>query len=162
MPQPAKNARTAGVDLVGPVQPNRRRGTRGADAFDTDDFAIDWETLTTTCPHRSQCTKAKANGRTLTLRPREEHELLLEQRRVQQTDAWKTRYTKRSDVEGTISQATRAFVLRECRCRGHAKTALQHVLIATAANLARLDAWLNGRPLGKTRVSHLAALAPTT
>ena len=87
---------------------------------------------------------------------------MLEQRRVQQTDAWKTRYAKRSGVEGTTSQATRAFGLRECRYRGHAKTALQHMLVATAINLARLDAWLHGRPLGKTRVSHLAALAPDT
>jgi len=44
------NARESGTDLVGPVQPNRRRSARGADAFDTEDFAIDWETLTATCP----------------------------------------------------------------------------------------------------------------
>ena len=92
------------------------------------------------CPQRARCTNAKANGRTLTVRPREQHELLVEQRRVQQTDAWKTRYAKRSGVEGTISQATRAFGLRVCRYRGHAKAAVQHVLVATAINLVRLDA----------------------
>jgi Transposase DDE domain len=188
-------ARASNIELVGPVQPNRRRHTRGADAFDTDEFVIDRETLTasrpqghdsvwtdfgrdrndnpvtafhfsrtdcTACPQRARCTKAKANGRTLTVRPREERELLIEQRRIQQTDAWKTRYAKRSGAEGTISQATRSFGLRACRFRGHAKSAVQHVLVATAINLARLDAWLCGRPLGETRVSHLTALAPDT
>jgi Transposase DDE domain len=97
--------------LAGPVQPNRRQHTRGADAFDTDEFVIDWETFTasyphrndsvqtyfgrdrngnpvtafhfsrtdcTACPQRARCTKAKANGQTLTVRTREERELLIE------------------------------------------------------------------------------------
>ena len=38
------------------------------------------------------------------------------------------------------------------------KTQLAHVLSATAINLVRADAWLNGTPLGTTRVSHLARL----
>jgi hypothetical protein len=32
------------------------------------------------------------------------------------------------------------------------------ILSATAINLIRADAWLNGTPLGTTRVSHLARL----
>ncbi|MFD9823067.1 transposase [Streptomyces violascens] len=40
----------------------------------------------------------------------------------QATDAWHDRYATRAGVEGTISQAVRAFGLRRCRYRGLAKT----------------------------------------
>jgi transposase len=116
----------------------------------------------TPCPVRSRCTKAKKAARTLTLRSREQDELLRELRQLQDTDQWKRIYGHRSGIEGTISQTVRAFDLRRCRYRGLAKAKLQNLLIATAVNLTRLDAWLNGTPLGRTRVSHLAALAPTT
>jgi IS5 family transposase len=114
----------------------------------------------TPCPVRSRCTRAKTSARTITLRPRVEHELLHELREREQTDEWKTLYARRSGVEGTISQAVRAFDLRRCRYRGLLKTRVQTILVATAVNLTRLDAWLCGTPLGRTRVSHLAALAP--
>ena len=39
------------------------------------------------------------------------------------------------------------------------KTHLQHVIIATALNLVRTVAWLEGEPLAKTRPSKFAALA---
>ena len=39
------------------------------------------------------------------------------------------------------------------------KMHLQHLIIATAINLVRLLAWLDGRPLAKTRTSKFAALA---
>jgi hypothetical protein len=51
--------------------------------------------------------------------------------------------------------------LGRCRYRGLAKTRVQNILIPTAVNLTRLDAWFAGKPLGRTRVSHLAALATT-
>jgi hypothetical protein len=38
------------------------------------------------------------------------------------------------------------------------KTHLEHVLGAVALNLIRLDAWWHGRPLDRTRTSHLARL----
>jgi len=116
----------------------------------------------TPCPVRSRCTKAKTAARTLTLRSREQDELLRDLRQRQQTEQWRKTYALRSGVEGTISQAVRAFDLRRCRYRGLAKTAVQNVLIATAVNLTRLDAWLSGTPLGRTRTSHLTALAPVT
>ena len=112
------------------------------------------------CPLRSRCTKA-ANGRygrSLTLLPREQHELLARQRAEQQTAQWKARYGIRAGIEGTISQAVRRTRLRRTPYRGQAKTHLANVLSATAINLIRVDAWLNGTPLGATRVSHLARL----
>ena len=112
------------------------------------------------CPLRSRCTKAKNGrfGRSLTLLPREQHELLARQRAEQQTAQWKARYDIRAGIEGTISQAVRRTRLRRTPYRGQAKTHLANVLSATAINLIRVDAWLNGTPLGTTRVSHLARL----
>ncbi|WP_078661716.1 IS1182 family transposase [Streptomyces sp. NRRL B-24484] len=112
------------------------------------------------CPARQQCTKA-ANGkwgRTLTLLPREQQQVLWQRRQEQQTEEWKKRYDTRAGVEGTISQAVRRAGIRRTRYTGLAKTHLGNVFAATAINLIRLDAWLNGTPLGKTRTSHLAAL----
>ncbi|MFD7165272.1 transposase [Streptomyces violascens] len=114
------------------------------------------------CPVRQQCTRAKTKPRELTLRPRAEHEALLQARRDQATDAWKNRYNARAGIEGTLSQAVRAFGLRRCRYRGLPKTHLQHVLTATATalNLARTDAWLTETPLARTRTSRLTRLRP--
>jgi transposase len=181
-----------GIELVGPVGHGNQWQSKNPDAFDTDAFTIDWDTLTaicpqghsntwsgtatdrhgkprvmftfsmtdcTPCPARSRCTRAKTAARTITRRPREQHELLRTLRADQQTEQWRRRYAARSGIEGTISQAVRAFGLRRCRYRGLAKTRVQNILIATAVNLTRLDAWFAGKPLGRTRVSHLAALA---
>ncbi len=111
------------------------------------------------CPLRSRCTKA-ANGtwgRSLTLLPREQQEVLARQRSEQQTTEWRARYDIRAGVEGTISQAVRRTRIRRTPYRGQPKTHLANVLSATAINLIRVDAWLN-TPLGTTRLSHLARL----
>ena len=97
-------------------------------------------------------------GRSLTLLPREQQQVLEQRRIEQQTEAWKARYDVRAGVEGTISQAVRRTGIRRTRYTGLAKTHLGNVLAATALNLIRLDAWLTETPLGKTRTSHLAAL----
>ncbi|WP_181801566.1 hypothetical protein [Streptomyces shenzhenensis] len=47
---------------------------------------------------------------------------------------------------------------RRSRYRGLDKTRLQHHFTGAAVNLARLDAWLTGRPLARTRISPFAAL----
>jgi hypothetical protein len=112
------------------------------------------------CPLRSKCTKA-ANGRygrSLTLLSREQHEVLTRRRAEQQTPEWKARYNVRAGVEGTISQAVRRTRLRRTPYHGLPKPHLANILSATALNLIRADAWLNGTPLGTTRVSHLARL----
>ncbi|KIE23463.1 hypothetical protein LK08_29780 [Streptomyces sp. MUSC 125] len=61
-------------------------------------------------------------------------------------------------MEGTIHQAVTTAGSRRTRYAGLRKTALTHVLTATAVNLIRLDAWWTGQPLAPTRTSHLAAL----
>jgi transposase len=110
------------------------------------------------CPTRSLCTRSAHKPRQLTLQPQPLQQALTQARLAQQTPTWRREYAARAGVEGTISQAVRAFGLRRCRWRGLAKAHLESVLIAVATNLARLDAWLSGRPLARTRTSHLARL----
>ncbi|MDP9847794.1 IS1182 family transposase [Streptosporangium lutulentum] len=111
------------------------------------------------CLSRDLCTRG-AKGRRITLRPQQEHEALQRARQRQSTDQWQQRYAHRAGVEGTIAQGVKGFGLRRSRYRGTAKTHLQHLLIAAAMNLTRLDAWLTGTPLAPTRTSHFAALLP--
>ena len=73
-------------------------------------------------------------------------------------EGWRDRYGKRAGIEGTLSQAVRAFGLRRCRYLGLAKTKLQHVFTAIAINVVRVDAWLTGQPIAKTRRSAFASL----
>ena len=70
-------------------------------------------------------------------------------------------YNARAGVEGTISQATRAFDLRRSRYLGLAKTRLHHFLLATAINLSRIAAWFSEYKPRKTTLSAFAALNPT-
>lgn len=115
------------------------------------------------CLVRSQCTRAKKNNpRGLTIQVQEEYEALQKARERQKTEQFKQEYALRSGIEGTISQGIRGFALRDCRYIGLAKTHLQHILTATAINLNRIVAWLEGIPLAKTRKSHFALLTDAT
>ena len=108
------------------------------------------------CRSRPLCTRAKTEGREMTLRPRARHEALQAARRQQETAEWKAEYALRAGIEGTISEGVRGFGLRRCRYVGFAKAHLQHVITAAAMNLSRLAAWLAGVPRAKTRTSRLA------
>jgi transposase len=110
------------------------------------------------CPVRSQCTRGATYARTLSIRPEAEFTALRAARARQQTDDFKRRYAQRAGIEGTLSQAVRAFDLRQARYIGQAKTHLQHILIAVALNLARLGAWLAGTTPASTRISPFASL----
>jgi transposase len=92
------------------------------------------------------------------VRPRQQHEALQNVRRDQETEAWHVRYGKRAGIEGTLSQAVRAFGLRRCRYTGLPKTNLQHLFTAIAINVVRLDTWLAERPIAQTRQSAFASL----
>ena len=113
------------------------------------------------CPSRARCTRSRSKyaGRALGLLPRPEHEALAAARARETTDEGRRLYAQRQGVEGTISQAVRAFGLRRARYRGLAKMGLQHVATAAAINLDRIAAWFAGRPLAPTRTSRFAALA---
>jgi transposase len=114
----------------------------------------------TPCPDRARCTRAPANPRHLTFRPRPQYEAQRQLRAEQATDAWRDRYAHRAGVEGTIAQASRRSDLHHARYRGLPKTHLQHVLTALALNLVRLDAWLSDIPPGGSWASRLTRLRP--
>jgi hypothetical protein len=109
------------------------------------------------CASRSRCTRAAS--RRLGLHPRPEHEALAAARARDASEAGRQLYAKRRGVEGTLSQAVRAFGLRRARYRGLLKTGLQNMAIAAAINLDRLAAWFDERQLAPTRTSRFAALA---
>jgi transposase len=111
------------------------------------------------CATRHLCTSAKEARRSVYFHPRAEYEALNAARARMHDPAWKKRYHVRAGVEGTLSQAVRAFGLRRSRYIGLAKTGLQQVCTAAAMNVARVVRWLDGVPRAKTRVTRFAALA---
>jgi transposase len=110
------------------------------------------------CPARAQCTTATRAGRQLGIRPREIHEALAAARAEQATTTWQQEYAIRAGVEGTIAQATHVTGIRRARYLGLPKTRLEHNAAAAAINLIRLHAWWTGKPLDRTRTSHLQRL----
>lgn len=113
------------------------------------------------CEVRNLCTQAKKEPRLLKFRHRAQHEALQAARLRQTTREFKQDYAARAGVEGTFSQAVRAFDLRRTRYVGLAKTHLQHIATAAAINLTRLIAWWEQLPKAKTRISPFAALGST-
>lgn len=111
------------------------------------------------CATRWLCSSAKEARRSVYFHPRAEYEALNAARARMHDPAWKKRYQVRAGVEGTLSQAVRAFGLRRSRYIGLAKTGLQQVCTAAAMNVARVVRWLDGVPRAKTRVTRCAALA---
>jgi transposase len=110
------------------------------------------------CPARDLCTTARKTGRQLWLRPREIHEAVAAARAEQATGQWKARYALRAGAEGTMWQATHVTGIRHARYRGLPKTELEHQAAAAATNLIRLDNWWTGKPLDRTRTTHLQQL----
>jgi transposase len=110
------------------------------------------------CPVRPQCSKAKNTGRTLVLRAEGRHQALQVARERQQTNEFKSLYSKRSGIEGTLSQGIRGSGLRRSRYVGQAKTHLQNLAISVATNIKRMNDWLNEVPLASTRHSRFMLL----
>ena len=113
------------------------------------------------CPTKTMCTSATRSGRQLSLRPRPVHEAVQQARVAQTTDQWHNDYKIRAGVEGTMRQATHVTGIRRARYLGLPKTTLEHNLAATAINLIRHDAWLTGKPLDRTRTTHLQRIFPS-
>jgi transposase len=111
------------------------------------------------CTVRALCTPAKQARRSIYFHPRPEYEALNKARARMTDPAWVERYHVRAGIEGTLSQAVRAFGMRRSRYIGLAKTGLQQVCTAAALNASRVVHWLAGTPRAKTRVTRFAALA---
>jgi transposase len=110
------------------------------------------------CVLQPQCTRAHPPRRTIGVYPEAEHKALTAARERETTETFAHQYARRAGVEGTISQATRSFGVRQTRYVGLAKTHLQHVLTAIAMNMVRALRWLAGAPLAQTRLSAFAQL----
>lgn len=110
------------------------------------------------CPVKTNCTSSARSGRRLGLPTRQAHEARTAARAAQDTQQWKDRYKIRAGVEGTIAQAVHITGIRRARYLGLPKTTLEHAAAATAINLIRLDAWWAGKPIDRTRTTHLQRL----
>jgi transposase len=111
------------------------------------------------CPARPQCTTSSKKRRQLTVLPRALAEAQAAARTTETTIPFQADYARRAGVEGTMHQAT-SHGARRARYRGLPKTRLDHVYMAAALNLLRLEAFWTGTPLDRQRTSHLARLEP--
>lgn len=98
------------------------------------------------CEVREQCTHTKQGGRRLTLLPSEAQQAVEARRCEQVTPAFQQQYAIRAGIEATLSHGVRVMGLRASRYRGQAKTHVQHVSVAVALNLVRLDQFLLRQP----------------
>jgi transposase len=110
------------------------------------------------CELQPLCTRSHLPRRTIGVYPEAEHKALTAARERETTEAFAQQYARRAGVQGTISQATRAFGVRQTRYIGLAKTHLQHVLTAMAMNMVRALRWLAGEQIAQTRHSAFAKL----
>jgi transposase len=109
------------------------------------------------CPARPQCTTSSRNRRQITILPRDLAQAQAAARAAEKTIPFQADYARRAGVEGTIHQAA-SHGARRARYRGLPKTRLDHVYMACALNLLRLQAYWTGTPLDRQRTSHLARL----
>jgi transposase len=98
------------------------------------------------CADRLDCTKAKDQPREISLQLQAQHEAMQAVRSRQHNLEFKEQYAKRAGIEGTLSQGVRRSDLRHARYLGLAKTHFQQIAGASALNLRRVMAWLDGTP----------------
>jgi len=176
-----------GTALIGPLLADTSAQARAGKGYARADFAINYDAGTVTCPQgktaaswnpctqrgkdaivvcfsaadcgpcpaRDLCTKGRR--RQLTLPPRDLAQAQAAARAAEKTTSFQADYARRAGVEGTMHQAA-SHGSRRARYRGLAKTRLDHVYMACALNLLRLEAYWNGTPLDRRRTSHLARL----
>ena len=178
---------TWGIALIGPLLADTSAQARAGHGYARADFAADYDTRTVTCPQgrtsaswtpctqqgkdaivatfsagdcgpcpaRNLCTTGKR--RQLTLMPRDLAEAQAAARGAETTTGFQADYARRAGVEGTMHQAA-SHGARRARYRGLPKTRLDHVYMACALNLLRLEAYWTSTPLDRQRTSHLAHL----
>lgn len=151
-----------GIELTGEVDELDNNGL-----FTADDFTIDYETKTATCPagctssswrefesgkHQGeveisfgqQCQDCPCKEKCTRardgrrLRLHRHYPLLRARRKECKTDSFKESMKRRPPIEGTISEMVRAHGLRRSRYRGMLRTHLQNLMKGAAVNLKRL------------------------
>lgn len=109
------------------------------------------------CLKKPLCTRAKRQ-RAVMFPTREEYDALAAARIEETTSEWQREYNRRAGIEGTFSQAVRGYGLRRSRYKGERKTHLHNLATATAINVVKSVAWLEGKPRERTRISRFAKL----
>src|SRR6266700_3147615 len=178
---------TWGIALIGPLLADTSAQARAGHGYARADFTVDYDTRTVTCPQgstsasRTPCTQHGKNAivatfsasdcgpcparglrttgkrRQLSLPPRDLAEAQAAARTAETTIPFQADYARRAGVEGTMHQAA-SHGARRARYRGLPKTRLDHIYMACALNLLRLEAYWTGTPLDRRRTSHLARL----
>ena len=171
------------VNLLGPARQDERWQSWGAKGFAVENFKIDWEAQSLTCPAGKTSTSWIAVNNTrgkpvfrirfglpdcklcafktdctkassrTVTLVRERHEALVAARDREATEEFKVLYAKPAGIEGSSSLGVRCFDLRGLRYVGFRKTQLQHLMIACAMNLVRVADWLVGKSRAVTRLA---------
>jgi len=179
-----------GIALIGPLLADTSAQARAGNGYARADFTTDYDTRTVTCPQgrtaaswtpctqhgndaivvtfsagdcgpcpaRTLCTTGKR--RQLSLPPRALAHAQTAIQAAEHTISFQADYARRAGVEGTMHQAV-SHGARRARYRGLPKARLDHIYMACALNLLRLEAFWNGTPLDRRRTSHLARLELT-
>ena len=178
---------TWGIALIGPLLADTSAQARAGDGYARADFAVDYDTKTVTCPQgktsaswtpctqrgkdaivatfsASDCGPCPARAPVHQQQPAAAHAPAPRaspgpgrRPRRGDDDPFQADYARRAGVEGTMHQAA-SHGARRARYRGLTKTRLDHVYMACALNLLRLEAYWTGTPLDRRRTSHLARL----
>jgi transposase len=178
---------TWGIALIGPLLADTSAQARAGNGYARADFTIDYDARTVTCPQGktarswSPCTQhgkdmivaifsrtdcgpcparplcTTAMRRILSLPPPDLAQAQAAARSAGKTTPFQADYARRAGVEGTMHQAV-SHGARRARYRGLPKTRLDHIYMACALNLIRLQAYWTGTPLDRRRTSHLARL----
>jgi hypothetical protein len=176
---------TRGIALIGPLLADTSAQARAGAGYARADFTADYDPTTVTCPQgktsaswtpcaqrgkdaivatfsagdcgpcpaRGQCTNGKR--RQLSLLPRDLAQAQAAARTAQTATGFQADYARRAGVEGTTHQAA-SDGGRRARYRGLPKIRLDHIYMAVALNLVRLEAFWTGTPLDRQRTSYLA------
>lgn len=168
-----------GINLFGPL-PGDNSGK--AAGYQQQDFKIDWEQQSVTCPqgHKSRlwrphlkdkkrpgvyvrftpecrnCTEwgvCTSSKQGRTLFLNAYHELITARREEQRTAEFRERYKSRSAVEGTISMLVRKHGARHARYRGLKKVNFQALLMGAAVNMKQLSRAIHQRRRTGTRMT---------
>jgi transposase len=109
------------------------------------------------CPARAQCTTSARKRRQITVPSPGQAHAQATARAAEKTIPFQAGYARRAGAEGTMHQAI-SHGARRARYRSLPKTRLDHIYMACALNLLRLQAFWTGTPLDRHRTSHLARL----
>ena len=173
------------IHVVGPMGINHSWQSQQEQGYGAEHFVVDWQARQAQCPQgktsvgwsdrkedqsvlirfsqtdcrqcpmHAACTRAKA--RVLTLPNQERFERMQQQREISKEEEFKRAYRTRAGVEGTIGQAVH-LGFRVSRYRRQPKVEQQHIFVAVALNMMRMDRFGRGVARAQTRQSRVTRL----